>query len=199
MAFCLCFIYFLNNVTPQQWQEQINIYHNYRNKIQEIMQKKLYAQRDRRGIMLDNLKTYRRISDQALRIVTKAIENKLREKLGFKKVGEQWINETLLYYILCEIFPNFKIYKNYRPSWMNGLELDVYIPDKKLAFEYQGQQHFNPVKIFGGKEALNKVKRRDKLKEDLCIQLGIVLIKITYKDNLSRELVMQILQENGIV
>ena len=29
------------------------------------------------------------------------------------------------------------------------MEMDVFVPDLKLAFEYQGQQHFNDLYLFG--------------------------------------------------
>ena len=58
---------------------------------------------------------------------------------------------------------------------LKGLELDIYIPDIKIAFEIQGIFHYQP--IFG-KEKLNSIQERDDRKRKLCSELGIKLIPI---------------------
>lgn len=45
---------------------------------------------------------------------------------------------------------NYK--RQYRTSWLNKQSLDFYLPDYNIAIECQGEQHFLPVKHFGGKE-----------------------------------------------
>jgi hypothetical protein len=52
----------------------------------------------------------------------------------------------------------------------DGLELDIYIPDLKLAIEINGIFHYKP--IFGN-EKLNKTIIKDKMKKDLCKLKGI--------------------------
>jgi hypothetical protein len=117
------------------------------------------------------------------------IENEVRVKFGFKKVGEAWANETLLYQIVNEIFPDYRVIRHHRPEYLNYLELDVYIPKLNIAFEYQGIQHFEPVEHWGGKESLEQVKQRDKLKKRLCEENNITLIYMYYYEELSKELV----------
>lgn len=123
------------------------------------------------------------------RKIRNEIENKVRTKFGFKKVGEAWANETLLYQIVCEIYPDYKIIRHYRPEFLNFLELDVYIPKLNIAFEYQGIQHFKPIEHWGGKKSLEQGKRRDKLKKKLCEENNIKLIYMYYYEELSKELV----------
>lgn len=58
-----------------------------------------------------------------------------------------------------------------------ALELDVYLPEHKLAFEYNGYHHYHELPFFGPIEVY---KRRDKEKAELCEKYGIRLIVIPY-------------------
>ena len=91
---------------------------------------------------------------RACRSLDKQIENLVREEFGFKQVGEEWISEAMLYRIVCQVFPDRQVLRRHRPEWLGGLELDMYLPDLRLAFEYQGQQHFHAISAWGGEEAL---------------------------------------------
>lgn len=126
---------------------------------------------------------------KAARKIQKLIENEVRVKFGFKKVGEAWTAETLLYELVCQILPNEKLFRHYRPEFLGFLELDVFIPRLKLGIEYQGLQHFKPVKHWGGKNGLLRVQKRDKKKKKLCYENGIKLIYFYYNEELSKELV----------
>ena len=65
------------------------------------------------------------------------------------------------------ILYNHKILRHYRPDWLDRLELDIYIPSLKLAFEYQGQQHFHPLHVWGGEKALQDLRFRDAHKVEI--------------------------------
>ena len=65
---------------------------------------------------------------------------------------------------------------------MEGLELDIYVPSKKIAIEYQWQQHFIPVSIWGGQKALDRQKMNDLRKKKLCLVNDVKLICINYFD-----------------
>jgi very-short-patch-repair endonuclease len=62
------------------------------------------------------------------------------------------------------------------------LQFDFYIPSKNLAIEYDGIQHFKPVKKFGGDEQHNKQLMFDKIKDEYCKKMGIKLIRIPYTE-----------------
>jgi hypothetical protein len=117
------------------------------------------------------------------------IENIVREKFGHKRIGEAWINETMLFYICSTLFPGKRILRHHHPTFLNGLELDIYFPDEKIGIEYQGIQHFKPIKNWGGEEALIKLQKRDKLKQELCKANQINLIYFLYDEILSDSLV----------
>ena len=57
--------------------------------------------------------------------------------------------------------------------WLEGLELDFYLIDKKIAIECQGLQHFEPVEIFGGEEMFKYRIENDIKKKILCEENGI--------------------------
>jgi hypothetical protein len=126
---------------------------------------------------------------KATRKIRNIIENEVRVKFGFKKVGEAWASETLLYQLINEIFPDRKIIRHYRPEILEFFELDVFIPSLNLGIEYQGIQHFKSINHWGGKESLEQTKKRDKRKKKLCEINKIKLIYFYYYEELSRELV----------
>lgn len=117
------------------------------------------------------------------------IENLVRGEFGYKPIGEMWVNETILYKLVKEIFPKSEVIHHYRGSELEGLEIDVFVKDKKIGFEYNGLQHYKPIKHFGGNESLKKTKERDKRKLELCESLGIELHVIKYDENISKKLI----------
>jgi hypothetical protein len=71
---------------------------------------------------------------------------------------------------LTEIFPNLEILYNDRKTLPSGLELDIYVPSLKLAFELNGVFHYIP--IFG-KDKLNLIQDSDYIKMSECQDLDI--------------------------
>jgi len=66
------------------------------------------------------------------------------------------------------------------------MQLDGYCPSLKIAFEYNGSQHYK-TGFFSQLRTSNSVEHtieRDKQKVDLCKKKGIFLFVINYKDNL---------------
>lgn len=139
----------------------------------------------------------RRKAARATRAVTKKVENIVREEFGFRKVGEAWVSETLLFQLVSRIFPDMDILRHHRPDWMEGLELDIFIPSAGLTFEYQGQQHFHPVEAWGGEKALEELRERDRRKAALCEAKGITLVEFLYTEPLTEEHVRHRLEEEG--
>ncbi|MCH8492854.1 MAG: hypothetical protein LAT53_06445 [Idiomarina sp.] len=116
-------------------------------------------------------------------------ENKVRGMKGVAKIGEKWVNETLLFNYIEVLFPKFNIQREASPPWLNRQRFDVYIPELCLAIEYQGEQHFKPIGLFGGDEGLKKAKSRDKDKLLKSKENGVNIVYFSYKDNLSEKLV----------
>ncbi len=66
------------------------------------------------------------------------------------------------------------------PDSGNKFELDGYNEELKLAFEYNGIQHYKRVVKWHTEEDFEKQKNRDKCVEKLCKESGINLIVIPY-------------------
>lgn len=81
---------------------------------------------------------------------------------------EYWLESQLV-----QLYPNLTFVFNQK--FVIGSELDIYLPDLKLAFELNGIFHYEP--IFG-EEKLQKMQQNDNNKFQLCQQRGISLCVI---------------------
>ncbi|EWG12024.1 zinc-ribbon domain-containing protein [Cytobacillus firmus] len=90
-----------------------------------------------------------------------------------------YLNEQRCRFIFECLF-NTKFLKDH--TALDGLELDGYNPELKLAFEYHGKQHYEEIGHFysRGDMTLEDRMKRDKFKEEKCKELGIELIIIPY-------------------
>lgn len=82
------------------------------------------------------------------------------------------------------------------------LRFDFYLEksNKKYAIEYNGIQHYQPVKWFGSEQAFLKQQQCDKDKAEYCKNNDIILIKIPYNDEtlLNSDLLAQRLNEQAL-
>ena len=109
--------------------------------------------------------------------------------------------EEFIYNVLQSYNINFQTEATF--DWLvsntgYNMFLDFYIPEKNIAIEYDGKQHYQYVKyIHHTKENFEKAIYRDKLKEKLLIEHNIQLIRIKYDipldDNLT-EYLLNIIQ-----
>jgi hypothetical protein len=92
---------------------------------------------------------------------------------------------------LCRIYLENKyhlLFPKASPKWLNGLQLDGYCNRLKLAFEYNGIQHYKFFPLFHKtKEDFKNQQNRDILKNKLCVKNKIKLINIPYTYNSSKE------------
>jgi hypothetical protein len=70
------------------------------------------------------------------------------------------------------------------------LYFDFYLPEHNLCIEYDGEQHFKSIKHFGGEQSLNKIKIRDKIKEEFCKTNSIGLFRIRFDENVKERLLV---------
>lgn len=92
---------------------------------------------------------------------------------------------------LTKDFPHIKFVFNDKETI--GSELDVYIPELKMAIEINGIIHYEPIY---GQEKLTKVQNRDKQKMINCYNLGIELIVIPLgKKGLTKKQTQEVYQE----
>ena len=116
-------------------------------------------------------------------------ENYIRGLKGVARIGEKWVNETLLFNYINLLFPQYTVQREASPSWLNRQRFDIYIPELNLEMEYQGQQHYVAVDLFGGEEGLKRTKQRDKEKLQLSKANDVDIIYFSYKENITEKLV----------
>ena len=74
--------------------------------------------------------------------------------------------ERIVEYYINQFFPDTQ--SNYRPDFLNGAEIDIYIPSISTGIEYDGERYHQNLD-------------RDKTKDLLCHQSGVRLIRIREK------------------
>jgi hypothetical protein len=63
------------------------------------------------------------------------------------------------------------------------LPFDFYLPMINICIEYDGEQHFKPMEIWGGEKEFNLIRIRDSIKTKYCIENNIKLVRIKYDEN----------------
>ncbi len=95
--------------------------------------------------------------------------------------GVRSINENLCRKIFELAFRD--VFPKCRPNWLKAtlkslpLELDGFCEGLKLAFEYQGEQHYKPMH-YNGEQGFKAQVKRDLIKSQLCSKNEITLIVI---------------------
>ena len=107
--------------------------------------------------------------------------------------------ECLIIKILNELEIPFEKQKTF--PWLinttgEKLFLDFFFPDKNFAIEYDGQQHFKYNNFFYKTEqSFLYAKERDRRKNYLLEKHNIPLIRISYKEKITEELILQIYKQ----
>jgi len=127
--------------------------------------------------------------------VMRELENQIRELNGFHKIGDGNASETLLTKLVAESYSSLEREKVF--SWLGLQRLDMYIPELRVALEYNGEQHYESIDLFGGVVKLEKQKKMDALKTQLCFSNGIIFVEWPYWEKIEREKVKLLL--NSII
>jgi len=126
-----------------------------------------------------------------------------------------YVQQTKLFDIIQKLYPNNKVEYNYHGfKWLktkNGkgrlMEIDIWVPDLKLAIEYDGEQHFMPIRFSANEtpkqalRALQKLKKRDAFKTKLIAahqQYIQYFVRFTYEEEIEESIILQKLKENNI-
>jgi len=119
--------------------------------------------------------------------------NELAEN-GF--INKRWKNEFNLYLLLKAHFDDCKY--QYHAKWLGNQSLDVYIPQIRTAVEYQGEQHYRPISLFGGKDEFLHRVELDAQKKEKCKENNVRLIEWKYDIEVTAENLKRIMSEYGI-
>lgn len=122
---------------------------------------------------------------------TKQIKKEVRVQSAMEKFIADYLTSINEKFIAEKQFPDLV-------SMISGvnLNLDFYLPNRKIAIEYDGQQHF---KLLAGEKPEQLERRRlcDLTKDLFCKQRGIVLLRIKYSEkNYYREIIQRALKRN---
>ena len=60
------------------------------------------------------------------------------------------------------------------------LPYDIFIPELNLIIEYDGEQHFRPIEIFGGETYFKRVQFNDQVKNEYATKNNIHLLRIKF-------------------
>jgi hypothetical protein len=118
------------------------------------------------------------IHDEQLDTRTAKAEAKRRLALS------RWLHEAELCELVKRIFPSQRIQREASPEWLGRQRLDIYLPELNLALEYQGEQHYRPVDIFGGEETLKATILRDERKRKVCQENGVDVVDVRFDEKL---------------
>ncbi|SFQ60977.1 hypothetical protein [Streptococcus equinus] len=121
------------------------------------------------------------------------------KKENYQIAPTRWVSEFNLYELVKKQFPNYRILYQHNPLFLtssNGgrMSYDIYISEKKIAIEYQGKQHFEPIDFFGGEESYIKTVNRDKEKLKLSKENGISVIYFNYWESINKETLLKKLE-----
>lgn len=94
------------------------------------------------------------------------------------EMGRRWVSEGLLLDLVRSRFPD--AVSQWSPDWLGRQAVDIYIPSINVAFEYQGQQHYEPVAFFGGEEHFRETQARDAQKRNQLTRQRVTLVEWRY-------------------
>lgn len=113
------------------------------------------------------------------------------------KNSNKWKQEKRIYQTIKKIYKS-AIYQ-YRvdlyDSKRHTIIYDVFLSNYKIAIEYQGEQHFFPVDLFGGKLGFEETIKRDAFKKEYSNAHGIEIIYFNYFDNLTDEYIIKTIKD----
>lgn len=117
-----------------------------------------------------------------------------KEERGYySKPLNKWKSEELVYNITKKLYGDYSVIYQHHPYYLStntgSMSYDVYICGLKVAIEYQGKQHFEPVDYFGGKDSFEKQQERDELKAQLSKENGVKLVYINYWEDITPDLI----------
>lgn len=125
-------------------------------------------------------------------------ENEFRHKKRIPPVGDPNPSGTRLFYIVKKIFPDYEILREAGMKWLGRQRFDIFLPELGVAIERMGEQHYKPVKVFGGARAFSRNQARDRRKRLRALEHGINVINVPFDCELSEESIGNLLRSEGL-
>lgn len=105
-----------------------------------------------------------KVRDSYIKSLAREAESILKGEAGIR---HRWVSERVLFRQIESAFTDLKVQQHASPSFLGRQHYDVYLPDLKVALEYQGEQHFRPIDFFGGEEGFLATQERDRRKKEI--------------------------------
>ena len=117
------------------------------------------------------------------------IAARMRQSIGcyICNQEERFANESRLFEIVKDLYPEHKVERAIRPKWLEGLEIDIFVPSLNLAIEYQGRQHYEAIDFFGGEKGFEKRLILDEKKRKLLKEFNINLLEWKYTVEMTKQ------------
>lgn len=123
-------------------------------------------------------------------------ENSYRRDRSIPEIGRGWVSEVALFDLIRTMWPS--AVHQWRPAFLGMQSIDIHVPELRLAVEYQGHQHYEPVALFGGEEGFLLTKSRDEKKRTLLQANNVRLLEWPYNAPITREELINRMVEIGI-
>lgn len=107
-----------------------------------------------------------------------------------------FLGEKIIEEVLKENKVEFLTQYKFTKTEISRLSFDFYIPKLNIVIEFQGEQHYKPIKKWGGKTRLEKQQINDQKKRNFCKKNNIKEIEIN-KNNIKD--LFTIFEQNGII
>jgi hypothetical protein len=110
------------------------------------------------------------------------------QSLG-ERIIDEWLRESDIMFVREFLIPSTGSRKKGR------LRFDFCIPQCQLLIEYDGEQHFRPVRFFGSSEktarkVFKEIRRRDRIKSTWAVTNSYRLIRIRYDEDIVERLIV---------
>jgi len=115
------------------------------------------------------------------------------------------VMQNKLFDIVKGLYDNHETIYNYTADWLGRQHIDVFIKDLGLAIEYDGAQHFKPVRFNGVSQEKAEANFKDQKERDARKNKKIAMaeeakyfIRFSYKDEINVETVIMAITKTGL-
>lgn len=108
------------------------------------------------------------------------------------RIPTKWKSEYKLFYYIKLYCPEAEY--QYHCDWLGLQSFDIYLPEQRVAIEYQGEQHYKDDSFFSSEDT----KERDERKKAISMKHNVRICYYPYEKEVKREIILRFLVENNI-